>query len=138
KPGPRGTGNPVQGSLVADQRRLLAGSGPAQRLAVPPLQPGLMPAFYAGFGCRRGCPADTLHTLLRQALDNRGLASADLQGIASIALKADDPGLRQLAERLDVPLVLYDVALLQPYEAQLSHRSAVAHAHSGCWGVAES
>ncbi|MEB6587703.1 MULTISPECIES: cobalamin biosynthesis protein [Pseudomonas] len=97
-----------------------------------------MPAFYAGFGCRRGCPADTLHTLLRQALDNRGLASADLQGIASIALKADEPGLRQLAERLDVPLVLYDVALLQPYEAQLSHRSAVAHAHSGCWGVAES
>ena len=97
-----------------------------------------MPAFYAGFGCRRGCPADTLHTLLRQALDSRGLASADLQGIASIALKADEPGLRQLAERLDVPLVLYDVALLQPYEAQLSHRSAVAHAHSGCWGVAES
>lgn len=97
-----------------------------------------MPAFYAGFGCRRGCPADTLHTLLRQALDNRGLASADLQGIASIALKADEPGLRQLAERLGVPLVLYDVAVLQPYEAQLSHRSAVAHARSGCWGVAES
>lgn len=97
-----------------------------------------MPAFYAGFGCRRGCPADTLETLLRQALANQGLALADLQGIASISLKADEPGLQQLAERLDLPLVLYDTAQLQPYEPQLSHRSATAHAHSGCWGVAES
>lgn len=97
-----------------------------------------MPAFYAGIGCRRGCPADTLETLLRQALDNQGLALADLHGIASIGLKADEAGLQQLAERLDVPLVLYDTAQLQPYEHQLSHRSAAAHAHSGCWGVAES
>ncbi len=97
-----------------------------------------MPAFYAGFGCRRGCPADTLHTLLRQALDNQGLALADLHGIASISLKADEPGLQQLADRLGLPLVLYHTAQLQPYEALLSHRSAAAHAHSGCWGVAES
>ncbi|EJT84683.1 putative cobalamin biosynthesis protein cobE [Pseudomonas putida S11] len=59
-----------------------------------------MPAFYAGFGCRRGCPADTLEILLRQALATQGLALADLQGIASISLKADEPGLQQLAERL--------------------------------------
>ncbi|UMY59405.1 cobalamin biosynthesis protein [Pseudomonas sp. LS.1a] len=97
-----------------------------------------MPAFYAGIGCRRGCPADTLETLLRQALDNQGLALADLHGIASIGLKADEAGLQQLAERLDVPLVLYDTAQLQPYEHQLSHRSATAHTHSSCWGVAES
>lgn len=97
-----------------------------------------MPAFYAGFGCRRGCPADTLETLLRQALANQGLALADLQGIASISLKADEPGLQQLAERLGLPLVLYDTAQLQPYEPRLSHRSAAAHAHCGCWGVAES
>ncbi|MEW5512622.1 cobalamin biosynthesis protein [Pseudomonas asiatica] len=97
-----------------------------------------MPAFYAGFGCRRGCPADTLEILLRQALGNQGLALADLQGIASISLKADEPGLQQLAERLGLSLVLYDTAQLQPYELQLSHRSAAAHAHCGCWGVAES
>lgn len=97
-----------------------------------------MPAFYAGVGCRRGCPVDTLETLLRQALDNQGLALADLHGIASISLKAGEPGLQQLAKRLDVPLVLYDCAQLQPYAHQLSHRSAIAYAHSGCWGVAES
>ncbi|NQD75986.1 cobalamin biosynthesis protein [Pseudomonas sp. CM27] len=97
-----------------------------------------MPVFYAGFGCRRGCPVDTLLSLLRQALDNQGLALADLHGIASISLKANEPGLQQLAEHLGLPLVLYHGAQLQPYSNLLSHRSAVAHAHTGCWGVAES
>ncbi|MNP29156.1 cobalamin biosynthesis protein CbiG [compost metagenome] len=97
-----------------------------------------MPAFYAGFGCRRGCPADTLQTLLLQALASQGLALADLHGIASISLKADEAGLQQLAERLGLPLVLYHSAQLQAFEPLLSHRSATAHAHSGCWGVAES
>ncbi|MEN5140757.1 cobalamin biosynthesis protein [Pseudomonas juntendi] len=97
-----------------------------------------MQAFYAGIGCRRGCPADTLHHLLRQALDHQGLALADLRGIASISLKADEPGLQLLAERLGVPLVLYHGTQLQAYAPLLSHRSATAHAHTGCWGVAES
>lgn len=97
-----------------------------------------MPALYAGFGCRRGCPADTLETLLRQALDDHGLALSALRGIASITLKADEPGLQELAKRLGLPLLLYDARQLLPFEPLLSHRSAVAHAHSGCWGVAES
>lgn len=97
-----------------------------------------VPTLYAGFGCRRGCPADTLETLLRQALDHHGLALPALRGIASIALKADEPGLQQLATRLGVPLLLYDARQLATYEPLLSHRSAIAHAHSGCWGVAES
>jgi len=97
-----------------------------------------LPALYAGFGCRRGCPADTLENLLRQALADHGLALSALRGIASIALKVDEPGLQQLAKRLGLPLLLYDAGQLQPYEPLLSHRSAIAHAHSGCWGVAES
>jgi len=97
-----------------------------------------LPALYAGFGCRRGCPADTLENLLRQALADHGLALSALRGIASIALKADEPGLQQLAKRLGLPLLLYDAGQLQPYEPLLSHRSVIAHAHSGCWGVAES
>jgi len=97
-----------------------------------------LPALYAGFGCRRGCPADTLENLLRQALADHGLTLSALRGIASIALKVDEPGLQQLAKRLGLPLLLYDAGQLQPYEPLLSHRSVIAHAHSGCWGVAES
>ena len=96
-----------------------------------------MPAFYAGFGCRRGCPADTLHRLLHQALDDQGLALADLRGIASISLKADEPGLLQLAEHLGLPLVLYHVAQLQPYDGRLSQHSELSRQLTGSAGVAE-
>ena len=96
------------------------------------------PALYAGFGCRRGCPVDVLDTLLRQALESHGLALAALRGIGSIDLKADEPGLQQLAKRHGLPLMLFTASQLHPFEPLLSHRSALAHAHSGCWGVAES
>ncbi|MDZ3992333.1 Cobalt-precorrin-5A hydrolase [Pseudomonas sp. Teo4] len=94
--------------------------------------------LYAGIGCRQGCPATTLDTLLRQALDALGLSVAALGGIASIDAKADEPGLLQLAEQLDLPLTLFDSAQLLPFEPLLSHRSPTVFAHSGCWGVAES
>lgn len=97
-----------------------------------------LPALYAGFGCRRGCPVEALDELLHQALHSHGLTLAALRGIASITAKADEPGLRQLAERHDLPLLVFAPSQLQAYEPQLSHRSAVAFAHSGCWGVAES
>nr|WP_314483914.1 cobalamin biosynthesis protein [uncultured Pseudomonas sp.] len=97
-----------------------------------------MPSFYAGFGCRRGCPAVSLLALLEQSLAERGLELAHLRGIASIDLKVDEAGLQALARHLGLPLVLYCAAQLNHYQAHLSHRSAVAHAHSGCWGVAES
>lgn len=97
-----------------------------------------MPALYAGFGCRRGCPVDILDRLLHDVLQHHGLSTTALRGVASIAGKADEPGLQQLAARHNLPLVVFDVEQLQAFEPQLSHRSTVAHAHSGCWGVAES
>ncbi|QHG68222.1 cobalamin biosynthesis protein [Pseudomonas putida] len=97
-----------------------------------------MPALYAGFGCRRGCPVDVLDVLLHEVLQRHGLTATALRGFASIAGKADEPGLQQLAARYALPLVVFATEQLQAYEPQLSHRSAVAYAHSGCWGVAES
>ena len=97
-----------------------------------------MPVLYAGFGCRRGCPVDVLETLLQAVLEHHGLKITALRGLASIAGKADEPGLQQLAARHALPLVVFAAGQLQRFEPQLSHRSAVAFAHSGCWGVAES
>lgn len=97
-----------------------------------------MPALYAGFGCRRGCPVAVLERLLHEVLERHGLSATALRGIASVAGKADEPGLQQLAARHALPLVVFDLEQLQAFEPQLSHRSAVAYAHSGCWGVAES
>lgn len=97
-----------------------------------------LPALYAGFGCRRGCSADALDALLHEVLQRHGLSATALRGFASIAGKADEPGLQQLAARYALPLEVFTAEQLQPYEPQLSHRSAIAYAHSGCWGVAES
>ncbi|HCV37969.1 MAG TPA: cobalamin biosynthesis protein CobE [Pseudomonas sp.] len=97
-----------------------------------------MPVLYAGFGCRRGCPVDVLEALLQAVLEHHGLNITALRGFASIAGKADEPGLQQLAARHALPLVVFAAEQLQRFQPQLSHRSAVAFAHSGCWGVAES
>ncbi|WP_176507982.1 MULTISPECIES: cobalamin biosynthesis protein [Pseudomonas] len=97
-----------------------------------------MPVLYAGFGCRRGCPVDVLEALLQAVLQHNGLSITALRGFASIAGKADEPGLQQLAARHALPLVVFAAEQLQRFEPQLSHRSAVAFAHGGCWGVAES
>ena len=96
------------------------------------------PALYAGFGCRRGCPVETLAVLLRQTLAEHGLPLSALRGIASIAPKAREPGLLALAERLGLPLICFDAGQLLGFEPLLSQRSAIAFAQTGCWGVAES
>ena len=96
------------------------------------------PALYAGFGCRRGCPVETLAVLLRQTLTRNALPLSALRAIASIEPKAREPGLLALAERLGLPYICFDAAHLLVFEPQLSQRSPTAYAQTGCWGVAES
>ncbi|MDH0649054.1 cobalamin biosynthesis protein [Pseudomonas sp. GD03858] len=96
------------------------------------------PVLYAGFGCRRGCPVETLAVLLRQTLASNALPLSALGAIASIAPKAREPGLLALAERLGLPFVCFEAEHLLVFEPLLSQRSANAYAQTGCWGVAES
>ncbi|WP_313738801.1 cobalamin biosynthesis protein [Pseudomonas sp.] len=95
-------------------------------------------ALYAGIGCRKGCDAAQLSALLSQTLERHGLPLSAVRALASIAGKAREPGLLALAGQLQVPLLVFDVASLEDLQPLLSHRSAIAFAHSGCWGVAES
>jgi len=94
--------------------------------------------LFVGIGCRRGCSATSLGNLLEQTLKAHGLPLSAVAGLASIDLKHDEPGLQQLAERLNVPLLFFSAEQLAAFESRLSHRSAVAYRHSGCYGVAES
>ncbi|WP_430309919.1 cobalamin biosynthesis protein [Pseudomonas sp. PONIH3] len=96
------------------------------------------PALYAGFGCRRGCPVETLAVLLRQTLTSHALPLSALKAIASIKPKAREPGLLALAERLGLPFICFDSSHLATFEPLLSQRSTIAYAQTGCWGVAES
>ncbi|MEG1041127.1 MAG: cobalamin biosynthesis protein [Pseudomonas sp.] len=93
---------------------------------------------FVGLGCRRGCSVETLSNLLHHTLKAHDLPLASVVGLASIDLKYNEPGLQQLARQLKLPLVFFSAAQLAAYEPWLSHRSAVAYQHSGCYGVAES
>ncbi|HEU4321955.1 MAG TPA: precorrin-4 C(11)-methyltransferase [Roseiflexaceae bacterium] len=62
------------------------------------------PALVAGLGCRRGVPAEELRDALETALAEAGLAIEALAALATVDLKADEPGLRALADGLGLPL----------------------------------
>ena len=91
-----------------------------------------------GLGCQRGCDVDTLLGLFDSALAEGGVERQRVTALASIDRKQNEPGLLALARLLDLPLQCFSAGQLAVYEARLSHKSAVAFAHTGCYGVAES
>ncbi|WP_191487983.1 cobalamin biosynthesis protein [Pseudomonas sp. FEN] len=96
------------------------------------------PTLAVGLGCRRGCDASTLQVLLEQSLLTHRIDLRSIKGLASIDKKKVEPGLLELAQRLNLPLVFFSAAELGAYEARLSHRSRRAFEQTGCHGIAES
>ena len=91
-----------------------------------------------GLGCQRGCDVHTLLNLFDSALAEGGIERQRVTALASIDHKQDEPGLLALARLLNLPLQCFSAAQLAGYEHRLSHKSARAFAHTGCYGVAES
>ncbi|MEW3470971.1 cobalamin biosynthesis protein [Pseudomonas aeruginosa] len=91
----------------------------------------------AGIGCRRGCSAEHLRALLERTLGEHGRSLAELDALASIDGKRDEPGLRQLATLLERPVHFLAPAVLHDYEPRLLSPSAVALRETGCSSVAE-
>ncbi len=92
----------------------------------------------AGLGCQRGSPVSALRALLDQTLLAHGIALAQVQALASIDLKRDEPALLELASQLALPLICFSVEQLSAYQERLSHRSEIAFQRTGCHGIAES
>jgi len=61
------------------------------------------PSLVAGMGCNRGTEVAELRTLLRETLDVADLSIRSLAAIASVDVKADEPGLLELARELGIP-----------------------------------
>lgn len=91
-----------------------------------------------GLGCHSDCPAGVLLELIEASLAQHDLNLAAVSGLASIDNRRQTQGLLQLAERLQLPLVFFSAEQLRAFEPQLTHRSALTFAHTGCYGVAES
>jgi precorrin-4/cobalt-precorrin-4 C11-methyltransferase len=68
--------------------------------------------LYAGIGCRRGVNKAEILDALAQVMDKAGLAPGSLAALASIDLKADEPGLVEAARELGLPLEFFSAAEL--------------------------
>lgn len=91
----------------------------------------------AGLGCRRDCPADALHDLLLSVLADQDVQAADLSALASSANKTDERAIRELGERLGLPVFYLAAEQLAAYQAGLSDSSDLVRQVSGSAGVAE-
>ena len=78
------------------------------RLDLPPhvlvLRPG---SLVAGMGCNRGTDGEEMRDLLVDTFAKNRLAISSLRAIATVDLKADERGLLELAESLNVPLTIF-------------------------------
>lgn len=63
--------------------------------------------FALGIGCDRGTSIETLTLAVVQALERAQAGLGDVAAVASITLKADEPGLLALAARHGWPLTFY-------------------------------
>lgn len=71
------------------------------------------PVLVAGLGCKRDVPAAELRAALESTLSETNLALESLAALATVDLKADEPGLHHLAAELNVPLeIISQVELL--------------------------
>ena len=89
-----------------------------------------------GLGCDRGAPPDLVARGAEVLLDRHRLALASVREIATIDLKANEPALRSLAERLRCPLRLYRAADLDAAPGVESYSERVRR-HVGTRAVAE-
>lgn len=84
----------------------------------------------AGIGCRRGCPASDILRVLERA-------GRDVSAIAVPAFKANEPGVREAARLLGVPVIRVDDAALVQAQARCVTPSHAAARATGFASIAE-
>jgi cobalt-precorrin 5A hydrolase len=88
-----------------------------------------------GIGCDRGTPAATLVRAVAEALAHAGATPADVAAVASIDLKAGEPGLLELAAAQGWRIVFEPAARLA--EVAVPNPSQTVRQHTGTPSVAE-
>jgi cobalamin biosynthesis protein CbiG len=88
-----------------------------------------------GAGCSLGCSADELLELIDAALADAGRSPADVQALATVDRRANEPGVREAARRRGWPLLTHTAEALGAVAVPTP--SAVVAAHVGTPSVAE-
>lgn len=94
-------------------------------------------ALALGVGCERGASPEALEALARGLLAGHGLHERAVACVTSIELKAAEPAVHALADRLGVPARFFAAEELLAQTERLSQRSEIVFRETGCWGVAE-
>ncbi len=108
------------------------------QLVLTTARPYLKPVYAVGMGCERHCPQGELQQLLNACLAEAGLSIEQIDSISSIAIKADEVGLIELAKTLEKPYLTWDAGQLGAMDELLSTRSEYVFNTVGVYGVAES
>lgn len=90
-----------------------------------------------GIGCDRQTPATEIEALLQACLTEAALERRTIRCLATVDLKATEPGLIALARQLDLPLNVFSVATLEAETPRLANPSEIVFRAIGCHGVAE-
>jgi cobalt-precorrin 5A hydrolase len=65
------------------------------------------PTLVGGIGCQRGTSQETIEAFVAQVFAARELATGSLAAVATVTLKADEPGLIAFAEKRGIPLISF-------------------------------
>ena len=90
-----------------------------------------------GVGCERNADPEELADLVTTTLAEAGLAAEAVACVASVSLKAAEPAIHAVAERLAVPARFFERTRLAEETPRLATPSAVVEAEIGIPGVAE-
>ncbi|HEV2634911.1 MAG TPA: precorrin-3B C(17)-methyltransferase [Actinocrinis sp.] len=95
----------------------------------------VVPTLVVGVGSSRGASADEILSTVDAALAVGGLSPDEVATLASVDLKADEPGLLAAADRRGWPIAFHPAAELAPVD--VPNPSAVVQAATGTASVAE-
>lgn len=107
------------------------------QLILTTASPYLRPVYTLGMGCERNCPLPVLEELAQACLQQAGLAESEIEGLASIDVKADEAGLLDFAKSRQWPYTTWSAERLREVESQLTQRSDIVFREVGVYGVAE-
>ncbi len=78
-----------------------------------------------GIGCRRGTKADRIVAAIRSALAESGITLDEVRLLASVDIKADEAGLLEAAEALDLPIRFIPAEEIRASSREFSHSAFV-------------
>ena len=71
------------------------------------------PVLHLGIGCRRGISAECIEHAVTRVMDENGIDSRGIKCVASIDLKAEEPGLLEYCRKKKLPVSFYTEAELK-------------------------